>query len=168
MAMPISWKGTIAQYAGRLHRNFVSKEEVYIYDYVDIHVSVLGRMYQKRLNGYRAVGYSIKSSNDKNVSNTDGIYNTENYFEHVIEDIENAKTSIIISSPYIQKKKAKRLKDIFANKYHSGVRVAICNKKIEEYSQKNKKYVNIFIAECINEGLGNELIDIIEENKIMS
>lgn len=159
MAMPISWKGTIAQYAGRLHRNFDGKEEVYIYDYVDIHVSVLGRMYQKRLNGYRAVGYSIKSNN-KNISKTDGIYNTTNYFEHVMEDIKNAKKLIILSSPYIQKKKVKLLKDTLTNKYHSGVRVVICTKKTEEYSGMNKKYVDTFISECTNEGL-----DVIQINK---
>jgi superfamily II DNA or RNA helicase len=159
MAMPISWKGTIAQYAGRLHRNFDGKEEVYIYDYVDIHVSVLGRMYQKRLNGYRAVGYSIKSNN-KNISKTDGIYNITNYFEYVMEDIKNAKNLIILSSPYIQKKKVKLLKDTLTNKYHCGVRVVICTKKTEEYSGTNKKYVDTFISECTNEGL-----DVIQINK---
>ena len=44
LAMPISWKGKVAQYAGRLHRNFPGKEEVLIYDYVDIHVPVLEKM----------------------------------------------------------------------------------------------------------------------------
>ena len=53
MAMPIAWKGTIAQYAGRLHRNFDGKEEVLIYDYVDVHIPVLERMYHKRLTAYR-------------------------------------------------------------------------------------------------------------------
>jgi superfamily II DNA or RNA helicase len=49
LAMPVSWKGTLAQYAGRLHRNYEGKQEVLIYDYVDIHVPMLDKMYQKRL-----------------------------------------------------------------------------------------------------------------------
>lgn len=57
LVMPISWKGTLQQYAGRLHRLYESKREVQIYDYVDIHVPVLTRMYKKRLKGYHAMGY---------------------------------------------------------------------------------------------------------------
>ena len=56
LAMPISWKGTLAQYAGRLHRNYKGKQEVRIYDYVDIHVPTLERMYHKRLKGYAELG----------------------------------------------------------------------------------------------------------------
>ncbi len=60
LAMPISWKGTLQQYAGRLHRLFKTKKEVRIYDYVDIQVKMLERMYQKRLNGYASMGYKAK------------------------------------------------------------------------------------------------------------
>ena len=61
LALPISWKGTLQQYAGRLHRQHVGKEVVQIYDYVDAGVPVLQRMYQRRLKGYRAMGYEIES-----------------------------------------------------------------------------------------------------------
>ena len=61
LAMPISWKGTLQQYAGRLHRLFADKKEVQIYDYVDIRVRMLERMYQKRLTGYASMGYKAKS-----------------------------------------------------------------------------------------------------------
>ena len=57
LAMPISWKGTLAQYAGRLHRNYEGKREVRIYDYVDIRIPMLERMYHKRLKGYADLGY---------------------------------------------------------------------------------------------------------------
>ena len=56
--MPISWKGTLSQYAGRLHRLHSGKREVRIYDYADLNVSMLARMHDKRLKGYRAIGYS--------------------------------------------------------------------------------------------------------------
>ena len=60
LALPISWKGTLQQYAGRLHRNFDGKKEVQIYDYVDTNIPMLMRMYNKRIKGYKAIGYSIQ------------------------------------------------------------------------------------------------------------
>jgi superfamily II DNA or RNA helicase len=58
LAMPISWKGTLIQYSGRLHRRHPAKTEVRIYDYVDRAVPVLLRMFEKRLPTYRAIGYA--------------------------------------------------------------------------------------------------------------
>ena len=46
LAMPFSWEGTLAQYVGRLHRNYDGKQDVRVYDYVDVHVPMLERMYQ--------------------------------------------------------------------------------------------------------------------------
>jgi len=59
LALPISWKGTIQQYAGRLHRQYDGKKEVRIYDYLDNSVPMLARMYQRRLRGYKSIGYEI-------------------------------------------------------------------------------------------------------------
>lgn len=66
LTMPISWKGTLAQYAGRLHRTHHTKKEVWIYDYVDSNVPMLLRMSEKRMGGYRAIGYEIKDLQDVN------------------------------------------------------------------------------------------------------
>ena len=57
LALPVAWKGTLVQYAGRLHRVRSGKTDVRIYDYVDGKVPVLLRMFEKRLRGYRAIGY---------------------------------------------------------------------------------------------------------------
>jgi superfamily II DNA or RNA helicase len=59
LALPVSWRGTIAQYAGRLHRLHEGKREVRIYDYPDLDVPMLSRMFDKRCRGYEAVGYEI-------------------------------------------------------------------------------------------------------------
>ena len=59
LAMPISWKGTLAQYVGRLHRQHAGKTEVLVVDYVDDLVPVLARMATKRRSGYRALGYTV-------------------------------------------------------------------------------------------------------------
>jgi len=59
LALPISWRGTLQQYAGRLHRLYDNKKEVRIYDYVDNNVPMLMRMYKRRLQGYRSMGYEV-------------------------------------------------------------------------------------------------------------
>jgi superfamily II DNA or RNA helicase len=61
LAMPISWKGTLQQYVGRLHRLHDNKRFVQVYDYVDDNVRMLARMYERRLKGYAAIGYAIES-----------------------------------------------------------------------------------------------------------
>jgi superfamily II DNA or RNA helicase len=62
LAMPISWRGTLQQYVGRLHRLHDSKRVVQVYDYVDSHVPMLARMYERRLKGYAALGYTVANS----------------------------------------------------------------------------------------------------------
>jgi len=59
VTLPVSWRGTIAQYVGRLHRLYDSKREVRVYDYADVNVPMLGRMFDRRCRGYEAVGYTI-------------------------------------------------------------------------------------------------------------
>jgi very-short-patch-repair endonuclease len=59
LAMPVSWRGTIAQYVGRLHRLHAGKTEARVYDYADLNVPMLSRMFDRRCEGYEALGYSI-------------------------------------------------------------------------------------------------------------
>jgi superfamily II DNA or RNA helicase len=62
LAMPISWHGTLQQYVGRLHRLYDGKKIIEVYDYVDSLIPMLNRMFQKRLRGYRALGYTVHES----------------------------------------------------------------------------------------------------------
>jgi superfamily II DNA or RNA helicase len=62
LGMPISWKGTLQQYVGRLHRLHDNKRVVEVYDYVDANVRMLARMYERRLKGYADMGYRILDS----------------------------------------------------------------------------------------------------------
>jgi superfamily II DNA or RNA helicase len=61
LAMPVSWKGTLQQYAGRLHREHATKTDVRIIDFVDTGHPALLRMWDKRQRGYRAMGYRLAS-----------------------------------------------------------------------------------------------------------
>jgi superfamily II DNA or RNA helicase len=62
LTMPIAWKGTVVQYAGRLHRAHPAKRDALVYDYVDDAVPVLRRMYAKRLRAYKKMGYVSNES----------------------------------------------------------------------------------------------------------
>ena len=59
LTLPVSWRGTIAQYVGRLHRLYDGKRDVRVYDYADLNVPMLARMFDRRCRGYEAVGYTI-------------------------------------------------------------------------------------------------------------
>ena len=85
LAMPISWKGTLVQYAGRLHRRHPRKSEVRIYDYVDGDVPMLAKMYQRRRKGYRAMGYDLRRP-EQDVRNQGGDYVVE-YDEDVMRNL---------------------------------------------------------------------------------
>lgn len=65
LAMPIAWKGSLAQYAGRIQRESAGKTRVIIQDYIDCGLPVLQRMYRKREKGYKAMGYTVKAKDDK-------------------------------------------------------------------------------------------------------
>lgn len=120
LAMPISWKGTLAQYAGRLHRNYEGKQEVLIYDYVDIRVPMLERMYQKRLLGYAAIGYTVRG--DKaNPSETNRIFSQEEYWGAFSEDIHNAQKEIVVVNPYLHMGQVKRFLGLIPENVHVAV-----------------------------------------------
>lgn len=100
LAMPVSWKGTLAQYAGRLHRDYAGKQEVLIYDYIDARVPMLEKMYQRRLNGYAAIGYSIRGDRAAPVGEN-RIFSQEEYWVAFSADIQATKKEIIVVCPYL-------------------------------------------------------------------
>lgn len=139
LAMPISWKGTLAQYAGRLHRNYEGKHEVRIYDYVDIHVPTLERMYHKRLKGYAELGYQVKfDAADKSISTIYDGYAAMASFE---QDLIDAAQSIVIVSPYFQKERIVKLLPILQKALASGVDIVIHTKGLDSYASEKQESV---------------------------
>ncbi len=125
LAMPISWKGTLQQYAGRLNRLYENKNEVQIYDYIDVHVGVLERMYQKRLSGYASIGYSAKSDS-KPLEIINSIYNNDNFLTVFSNDILLAKNEVVIVNPYILiKRESFNIIKLLANIIKNGIAVNI-------------------------------------------
>ena len=120
LVSPISWKGSIAQYAGRLHREHDGKHEVRIYDYVDIRVPLCDVMYRKRLKGYASVGYSVaKSSDGADVAKRELIYDGLTFSTSFHQDLLSIKHSIVISCQKVKYKYPPRLvsqlRDLSAN-----------------------------------------------------
>jgi len=84
LAMPISWRGTLQQYVGRLHRVHDGKTEVRVYDYVDRNMPILTRMFSKRLKGYHAMGYAVngdhKEITEETSASSTNAYNSDMLF----------------------------------------------------------------------------------------
>lgn len=126
LTMPIAWKGNVEQYAGRLHREYAGKTEVYIYDYVDIHVPLCDSMYRKRLKGYSKAGYgkNVEASvSDKNPSEL--IYERNNYEVAFRNDLAKAKHSVVIAVPKVKFKYKPAIISALTKLLHDGIAVAV-------------------------------------------
>ena len=126
LTMPIAWKGNVEQYAGRLHREYTGKNEVRIYDYVDIHVPLCDSMYRKRLKGYSRAGYGknvASSAPDKNPQEL--IYERNNYEVAFRNDLAEAKHSVVIAVPKVKFKYKSSIMSTLAHLLHDGVAVAV-------------------------------------------
>lgn len=153
LAMPISWKGTLQQYAGRLHRLYENKKEVQIYDYVDVHVGVLDRMYQKRLRGYASIGYSAKPDS-KPFEMINSIYDNKNFYTFFSNDILSSKRSITIVSPFIGKKRLMQMIELLRIALSNKIKIRIITRPDMDFKEKDKQNIkemlNCITAEGIN------------------
>ncbi len=127
LAMPVSWKGLIAQYTGRLHRNYPGKNETRIYDYIDLRVPVCDSMYRKRLQGYKAVGYSIAVANEGLFAETttEAIFDATDFERPFHDDLVSAKQSIVISTTRLRWNRTPRIIDLLAATILRGISITI-------------------------------------------
>lgn len=145
LALPISWKGLVAQYAGRLHRENEGKKDVRIYDYIDIHEPVCDSMYRKRLKGYASIGYKtiIKGQptlfdnvNDIEFSINEGqIFNGKTYFRPYKTDLGTAKHSVVLSSPKLYNAERNSLTDYLMNLSSQGIEVLVLTHTANEQTE---------------------------------
>lgn len=135
LAMPISWKGTLQQYAGRLHRLLESKSEVQIYDYVDVHVKMLGKMYNKRLAGYAAIGYKTKAESLAEAS-VDIIFDNQNFLPMYSNDLINAKREVVIVSPFISRRRLLQMLKLMNTALGNKVKAVVLTRPATDYKDK--------------------------------
>ncbi|OGI11373.1 MAG: helicase [Candidatus Margulisbacteria bacterium GWF2_35_9] len=140
LAMPISWKGTLHQYVGRLHRLYEGKQEVQVYDYVDIHIKVLEKMYGKRLMGYASLGYKSKGAS-MSIEDANIIFNKSTFYPVFINDINVSNKRVLIVSPLVTKNRVAQFLPIFSTLLEKGVQVAIITRPKENYSEKRREGV---------------------------
>jgi superfamily II DNA or RNA helicase len=126
LAQPISFKGKVSQYAGRLHRNYAGKNEVKIYDYIDVHIHMFERMYHRRLAAYKSIGYTIRTKND---CLDEGIYDVSQYFELLKKDIEQANERIVIESKSVDLELLGQIKTLIVEKFNSGIKIILITSK---------------------------------------
>ncbi len=159
LTMPISWKGTLQQYAGRLHRLYENKKEVRIYDYVDIQVSMLEKMYQRRLNGYASMGYSVKGEDIASAS-LDIIYNRDSFLPVFNNDIAVANKEVLIVSPFVRKRRALQMIQQLKIAVSNNVRVIVVTRPIEEFKPADQ----ISLQEAFDLFKKNEIRVVLKSN----
>lgn len=101
IATPIAWDGSVTQQAGRLHRNYDGKQRVEIFDYIDLSIPMLARMYQKRLKTYAKLGYEVYVTGGSEQPDQNILIEPANAVETLVEDIVDAAKSIFIAAPYV-------------------------------------------------------------------
>lgn len=106
IALPVSYPNIVQQYTGRLHRDYQGKTEVRVYDYIDIHVPTLANMYGRRLKCYAPIGYAQQVDDALTSNPQDIVYGPSDYLPDLVSDIENAKSSVVLSCNTLQYMKA--------------------------------------------------------------
>ena len=140
LVSPVAGKNIVTQYAGRLHREFESKQDVQIYDYIDIRVPIYESMYRKRLKSYASIGYRIQNKEifDGLFPTTDLIYDGLNFERPFISDLAQCKRSIVVSCPKIKTNHysqiAERLIDLVSN----GIEIVLYTKEENDDTAKCK------------------------------
>ncbi len=100
LAAPFSWKNNLIQYAGRIHRNYKDKSLVRIFDYVDIHVPYLEKMFQKRQVAYRKMDYRVIEGEEKQF-----VYVDSRYEKVLREDLAGERQECLLILPYVHQTK---------------------------------------------------------------
>ena len=152
LAMPISWKGTLQQYAGRLHRLFENKKEVQIYDYVDIHVRTLEKMYRKRLAGYAAIGYRAKAESIPDEP-ADIIFDNTNFLPVYHNDMMNAARETVIVSPFVTRRRAFQMLPNMEAALAKRVSVVVVTRPTNAYRDKDRPLLEETLASLQDAGV---------------
>ncbi len=140
MATPVSFRGVVEQYAGRLNRDYAGKENVIIYDYVDNHIPMFDNMYIKRLKAYKQIGYELSSGLKVDKQMVNAIYEGDNYRETFHKDLLDADKNIIISSPVISGQKVYELISMLKEKQETGVQITIVTWTYDSYGFGDAAY----------------------------
>lgn len=126
LVLPVSWKGIIAQYAGRLHREYDGKVDVRIYDYVDLSDPMCNKMYHRRLKGYAGIGYKYLNPMEGLFNEvTENIFNGKNFETPLLSAIRSALKTIVISAQKVQVSRLNSIVQALITQARRGVQVLV-------------------------------------------
>ncbi len=140
MAMPVSARNIVEQYAGRLNRDYEGKTEVIVYDYVDCHIPMFDNMYAKRLKAYKQIGYEVCVGIEGEKQDANAIFDGDSYIDVFQKDLLEADHYIVISSPVISGTKIHELIQLLSDKQAKGVEVTIVTWNPDEYDFGDANY----------------------------
>lgn len=152
LALPVSWKGIVAQYAGRLHRDYPGKRVVQVFDYIDIHVPMCDVMYKRRLRGYASVGYKIRQNDSKDLFGIDqgAIFTGKNYQNSFFADLSNASKSVIISTTKLWFAKRTPILELLADLSARGVEIIVFTCQVSDKDRVLLNGVQVNVEENLS------------------
>ena len=133
MAMPVSFRSVVEQYAGRLNRDYDGKDKVIVYDYVDSNIPMFDNMYAKRLRAYKQIGYEVCTGIRGEKQSANAIFDGDKYIETFHRDLLEADKNIVISSPIISGTKVYELIRFLKDKQINGVEITIVTWNPDSY-----------------------------------
>ena len=159
LAAPIKFEGKLKQYVGRLSRIYEGKKDMIVYDYVDGHISFFDRQYKERLKTYKKLGYQVISKPESGKQVVNSIYDGLDYAETFERDIIEADSEVVISSPYIRRKKVERMISLLKTRQESGVNVTVITLDPEMIGYGDVIELKILIDEMRGNGISVKLTE---------
>lgn len=160
LVSPVSWEGPVSQAVGRLHRDAEGKHEVLVYDYADVSVPMLERMYRKRLKAYAKLGYEFArgaSSRPMPGSTPDErrlpmMVFADGYAELLRDDINACQRSLVIATSAVGLKSLKVFEEALSSALGRGVSVSVFVQIREEASEAVRQRVESVCARIVRLG----------------
>lgn len=149
LALPVSYSNIVQQYTGRLHREYEGKKEVQVYDYIDIHVPGLAKMYSRRLKSYAPIGYTQQSKDVLDSNPQDIVFNKDNFLNALVLDINAAKRLAVFSCKSLKYAK-KALSQSLVDAALRGVECAVY---VKEPSKRDEYFTSAGVNVILQENL---------------
>ena len=153
LAAPVSFSGRLEQYIGRLNRDYVGKEDVIVYDYIDSHIRILDNMYAKRLRTYKRTGFQVITNKILKKQTVNSIYDSGNYMDIFERDVVEAGKKIIVSSPELTQDKVARFIYLVKPKQEAGVSVTVITTEPENISYGSPEFHQGLLKEMEESGI---------------
>ena len=150
---PISGSGRLEQYVGRLSRIYEDKNDVIVYDYVDLNFIQFERMFNKRLRTYKKIGFHVIKDIAMDKQEVNAIFDAGNYETVFGQDLVEADKEIVISSPLLNQNKINRFIQIIKSRQESGVRITVVTRNPEDNIYDNPTFIYALISQMNDAGV---------------